>query len=60
MWCLLQPAVCGSFEVRGLPVAYILNLVNITNDHISETGVLEALLLTHLRKALNVCPKNGD
>lgn len=55
--CLFYPAMCGSSEVKGRPAVYILNLVNITNDHISETGILEALILTQERKALNLVPK---
>lgn len=51
--------LCGSSELKGRPSVYILNLVNITNDHISETGVLEALVLTHERKALNSVPKRN-
>lgn len=46
--------------LKGRPAVYILNLVNITNDHISETGVLEALLLTHERKALNLVPQKME
>lgn len=54
---LFPPDVCGSSEVKGRPAVYILNLVNITNDHISETGILEALVLTHVRKPLNLVPQ---
>ena len=53
---LFHPIVCGSSEVKGRPAVYILNLVNITNDHISETGILGNFILTHVRKALNLVP----
>lgn len=34
--------------------------MNITNDHISEPGVLEVLLLTRLRKPLNLVPPKNQ
>lgn len=36
--------------MKGGPAVYILNLVNITNDHISETGILGNFILTHVKK----------
>lgn len=42
---LFHPDVGGSSEVKGRPAVYILNLVNITNDHISETGIFRG---THI------------
>ena len=42
---LFYPVVGGSSEVKGRPAVYILNLVNITNDHISETDIFRG---THI------------
>lgn len=47
---LFHPIVCGSSEGKGRPAVYILNLVNITNDHISETGISGDFILTHVKK----------
>ena len=47
---LFHHDVGGSSEVKEGPAVYILNLVNITNDRISETGIFRGTRIDPCKK----------